>query len=639
MIRIPPIDTKKWTQPNDSDIHGELYISNNLDTDEVDGKIRLGKRLVVNTNTKDVSSLIGCPIGFRSINQTFFTVAGVNGTGYVFKSGSADLTSPFIKETASGSPTSCDSLYSDIEVLQGNLFVTTPSTTAYYSSSAVYAGGGTGTWYNFTVPYAAGFTMPMCAYAGRVYMAYGGNKIISWDNAANGATPPNVASLGSQYTLDISALGGIITFIRAASNKIWIGTVNQNGTKGYVYSWDGSSNQVTSSYRLQSPGALSCVIKDDVPCIMDAYGILSSWTGGTFKEIATLNMENNRLLFNPLGVSNQRFIHPNGMAIIYGNVSLLIDGRNNDGTVGSPDTNTQLKTIPSGLWQYSDDNGLVHRGSFGLTHSGDSIIDYGQLRFPYSNTNYSTVGGISEILAGSVTSNGSFLAGGAVTNDINESNPPTLGTNFGIYYDDLNDTLPKAGVIVTPKFQSQNVTDIYQNLFMVHKKLINSTDKFVTKYRIVDAPTVGTPANYDYTEVAATAISNNTITVAYNGGQLSDMLAGPNGGPGDEVSIVQGYGAGMSAHITSIVSNGTIYTVVLDETIPFNVSVGIRVRFQKWTKMKESTSQFLAVKQCAINCPPATYIQFKIWLFWSGKNEVETLIVQNVPSQVANFKP
>ena len=630
MIKIPG-QYKLWRQTNVSDIKsevpyggalGELWTSTNIDPFEIDGKIRLGKKMILNSNTNDtnMAALTGVPIGFRLVTGLaggrIYTAAGSSGVGGIFRNpsgvSSTEITAPFAKMTTGSAPTDIDSFYSDIDVYRGQLFVTKNSSTAYYMDTSEV-------WHSFNIFGSAtsdvGRPKMLTVFNGRMYCTWKGFAIVSWDDSGAGNAPGNFSAQTGQYSLDLSGTGGgssdemQILWMRAASNRIWIGVMNRNGGKGYVYTWDGASNQATAAYRMESSAPLSCVIKDDVPYLIDIYGNLLKWNGGTFTKVAQLNMASNRILFNSLGITNNRFIHPNGMAILYGQVSALIDGRNYDGTYGPPDTFTQLQTIPSGVWQYSpDSNTFIHKHSLTTTHASDAATkDYGQL-YLASNVNCGAVGALAEVLSGFVSganSDGSFLAGGSYSVDHGSS-----GIISGIWYDNNADSVQKAGSFVTGKIFSGAVTDTWQKLFVVYKKLLTASDRIVLKYRLADVPFV-----------AASDVkfpTTSTLTTATNPGSV-----------GDEVEIVAGINSGICAHITAISLNAGLYTVTIDEAVTVSTPATSRARFQPWIKLgtdiHEQVSQF---KEFAIG-KASTHIQFKAWMLFTGANEISELIISN----------
>ncbi len=603
MIQIPKqpnqFSLPIWDQPNDSDFNGTLYASFNIDTSENEGKLRLGKRLLLNWGTADDSNLNSYPVGFAILQNTsgIFTVAG----GYVWQSTATYPSSTFARLVngaggVSGSPTTCDSTYSDIATLGTTLYVSAGnSTVVYYTTDGL-------TWSNFSIGSANSPHM-MTSYAGNMYMTNAGNTVVSW----NASRTPGITLTLTDTT---------ITFLRSSSNRIWIGTINATG-KGYVHEWDGVSAQVTKSYRMEAQGALACVIKDDIPYIIDSNGALLVWNGGTFKKLEQFRRKNNKLLYNATSIKNDRFVHPNGMSIVGGKIDILIDGRNADSNTPP----TVEETIPSGVWEYDPDKGLIHKYSFGQTKSGGTIADFGQFRI-------AGAGAVAEtnIFSTSAGRNGIFLCGATYYTDASS-------TTSGIFYDDSNDTLQKAGYFITTKLQAADenggpsVQNAWGNVYTAYRKLLDSADKIAVKYRTYEQ---------DFVEASITWTSTTTFTVLNSAVDVSSYWTS---GVGGEVEIVNGVGGGKCSHITNAVNNAGTWTVTVDETYT-GATGSARARFQIWKKLtaityNNPTSSGVTFDQGSMG-DLTNWVQFKVWMLFTGKDEIERMLIINNDTNPAN---
>lgn len=594
IITIPSPQTKNLTQLNTSDVLGSIFSSQNLDIQENAGRMRVGKRMIVNSADTDsgLSDLYN-PIAFVTHNNVIYTAGGAS-AGKVYKNGSTSLFSNFTADLSSNAPTDMVSDYSDIiNASNGNMYAT--------GSGSLYECKD-GVWQALPQLLSTGVHM-LTDYASRLYVSTLSNKIYSASIATG--TVGTLIGTGS-YTLNVGGLdsaANTITFMKASASRIWIGTVNTKGGKGYVYEWDGQSTIATRSYRLESSGALSCVIKDEIPYIVDANGDLLAFNGGTFVKLTGFNRENGYRLRNSTNSLNKRFIHPNGMSVIQGNVHLLINNMNDDYYIGGGIGSIE-NTIPSGVYEYTQSNGLVHKYGLGLSTAGGTIIDYGQNRI-------SRAGALQELIRRSTdlasTSNGSFLAGGAIYTDA------TTTAKAMIWNDDLNDTLQKASTIVTPFIESSQVEDTFQKIFIKHKRLLNSTDKIVVKCRNVDIASV---------EATITWTSTTTFTVLNSDVVVSNYWTSDTGG---EVEITQGLGSGKSAHITNAVLATGTWTVTVDET--FTSATGTsKARFTNWTKLGTIENQVQQFQEFPISADNnSIYIQFKVWFLATGKNEIHSL--------------
>lgn len=616
MIRLP--QNLKFVQGNrDDGMHTMPYMvppynqvntlvgSYNLDLTNSYGDVHTTRmKMTTNTNDGVDPSMTDVPVGFRyywdGSVAGIYTVAG----SFVHKN-SGVVNSGFVKfTTASGYPTNCDSAYSDIEIFNGALYVTTNDNKVYKYLN--------GTW---SQPISLGSTdanphmltvYGSSSSAGRMYCTYGRTKVVSWDTSDSISTTPGTFCISTDLDMQI-------LWIRSAASRIWIGVGSLSNTsqrRGSVIEWDGTSAFPITTHRMESSVPLSCVIKDDIPYVMDSNGRLVYWNGGTFKEVARLPYYDRWPWNTASTTNNSRYIHPNGMTINNGRINILI--KNTLYENGSPTP----EFIPSGVWEYDENFGLYHKYSPSYILPNSTFVkDYGQ-------NIINAVGGISDMKVNNLASNaeGRFLAGISIyTNG--------SSTTAGVFCDETAVTsvhkggnttaVQKSGYIVTAKIASQNVTDVWQKIFVKYKKFFTNTDRMVIKYRIDDP----VPQTYPITWVNGTTFTSTS--------DLSSYVIG------DEVEIMQGLGSGMCAHITSIsLLNGTT-TVVIDET-PTNIIASTAVaRFQKWTKVGsdifDQASQFkeLAIGQTSI------WIQFKIFMLWTGDGEFYELMVSNVPQTKA----
>jgi len=121
MIQVPSKE-KKLIQTNTSDALGNVLSSYNLDLVENAGSIRLGSRVLLNTNGLD-----GCPVAFRWWKQVndekVFAVAGTKVYSGGSSTGAAFPNTALTADSTSGTPTNLSSDYSDMCVFNGELYV------------------------------------------------------------------------------------------------------------------------------------------------------------------------------------------------------------------------------------------------------------------------------------------------------------------------------------------------------------------------------------------------------------------------------------------------------------------------------------------------------------------------------------
>ncbi|MFA6314984.1 MAG: hypothetical protein WC648_01260 [Candidatus Paceibacterota bacterium] len=593
----------QWTQPNLGDNQGSLWGTFNVDLTKKKGSI-FGTRMISNGSLSSYSGLtnLGLATSFARIDMgdgiQYWTVAGSK----VFKSVAASFPTTFIEDDLSGSPTTCSSRCSDMKVFNESLYVTT-------ASRVVYKLGGAG-WSSFTAGNVNSNSHLLAVYGNRLYMTTEVCKIISWDSA------DTVASSGS-YTINLESAGlgseteNIITFLTPASNGIWIGTVNRYGLNARVYFWDGvTADTFENAYSINSTGAMACVIKDDVPVILNNDGVLGQLNGATFVEIARFPIRNKKMLTNAFSFYNDRWVHPNGIGIVNGRVNILVN-------LGEMSNNSQNEeNCPSGIWEYDPDIGLYHKYSpsyYDIT-SSPSVTDYGQSRLCEVGEDVSAgAGAIVSIKNQSnvADKNGSVLAGFRFYTDATTA-------KYGIFSDDSNSTIQTYSHIITSRLPATSLQDIWNNVYAFHKPFLSSTDKIIVKYRTTDLEPVETTITWSNTTGFTTTAD------------LSDYVIG------DEVEILQGIWGGRTSHITSIQATDSGYMVEVDETYTGATGTSI-ARFQKWIKAGTitSTNQDSDDLGKTLIGKTRTDIQIKVCMISTGTNEIKSIgIVNKIHTQL-----
>lgn len=585
---------------------GDLWSSFNLNLSKKLGTLLVSGRMLLNINTSDDAQLGAPPCAFKVfITTDTYIWAAANAHMWHSTAASNDggPNDPFIQDATGSTPTALNSNQTDLLVTLSRLYVTQAHRDVKYLDS----GGAWNTITNGLADSSGLHQMTFFRALNRIYIVD--------DNAAgisviSGTTPTNVAA-STQYTLNdlVEGSGGnvgsFISCIASNTNRVGIGTVNLSGNTCKFYTWDGSTGGngaygPNEEYNLDASGILAVIVVDDVFIVFDTKGRLMQLNGGTFVEIARLPLEEAPLKI-PVSTATNRPVHFNGMSLVDSNIEILINTQ-------LWDTNSTVKeNCPSGIWCYDRrTHSFYHKRSFGLTKSGGTITDYGA-------SQVSLVGALAEvevihtdITRGSV--NGKILAGVRYYTD-------ATATADGIFYDDSNDTLQKAGSFVTQKIFSDNITDIWQKFYARFRKFLNSTDKVVVKARTEDD--VSTEATITYVDTTSFTVLASAFTT--------------NPVAGDEVEILQGVGAGRCAHVTSVAGTTTL-TIVVDETITGATTQTAKARFQTWKKLGSYNAQvddFFKVPIDLSLLGASPWIQFKVWILWTGKNEIYDNIISS----------
>lgn len=589
MIRFPK--NRIWRQDNNSDLYGDIWSSFNLDLSSELGKLKTTRLLNIARSVDDGSSNytsgLGLAAAFRFYGTSYY--AATNGT--ISKSGT-ERTGAWGLDSTSGKPTTVSSRYSDMEVFNECLYITTTSANILYKLNG-------STWSNIAVtgqdsskPHA------LCAYSNRLYVQTDYAKIQSLNTANSSSGTIGTAS----STLDLTnPTENTITCMRATSNRIWILTINRNGGKGYIYAWDGNQTSINESYRLESSGAMAGVVKDDVLYVIDADGRLLAFNGGTFVEIDRLPIKHGEYLKSTLLEYNERWIHPNGMTV---KDSAILININNEYRGASA---TWEENIPSGIWEWTKETGLYHKYSFSLANdnSTTSLRDYGQNQI-------SLVGALfyTKSTSTASTDNGSLLAAAQIFYDASN-------TENVIAIDDLNNTVQKFGYLVTPKIFSEEINDTWQKLITRIKK-IATNDEITFKFRTEDTD----PLDIVITTWSGSGTVKTTTDIsAYDAG--------------DEIEFTRGEGSGKCFKILSKTDlGGGVTEIKLDGEFTSIDSSG-KARLQHWKQIGvpfTSTSEDI-IDKALLNIKNSAWVQFKVCVQNTGNSYIYDMTLLNTNNQ------
>lgn len=583
-----PQDDKKYSQFDRGNIFGNLWSTMGLDFQENPGVIRLSPRFQVLTKTGDANATtLGCPVGFKALGANYWTIAGAKVYNNSANGGLAN--SAFVEDTSTSASSDYTSDYSDIEVFNSRIWVTAPTK---LRSNPGGAWTDRETFGATLVPHMLNYFVKF----NRLYYIYTANSIGSIDSSDASVT-------SGDYTLTLDSTYSI-TSIRSTSTYIYIGTVNISDAtgKGVVFQWDGISAQPTNQYKLKARSCVSIVILDDIPYAMDSNGILSKYSGTSFIEVARL--PNKGRLTGAVRSDNQRFIHPNGMAITKNNTILaFINNLNGDGT-------TIDENMPSGSWEYAPQTGgtgFTHKRAVTYNPVGTSTItDFGQNRI-------SRAGGIAIATDGSTSGIQTVMAGATYYTD-------ATNTLSGIFIENTTDTVQKKGYFVITWIETDQAAEGWARLWASYRRFLDVNDKIVFKYRIYEEA----PVDATITWVDTRNFTTTTDITAYG-----PTSTGFNGTSGGEVEITQGTGGALCAHITSVTNNAGTYTVTIDEAATGVITGTAKARFQKWIKLNPAIplDQIRSWAQFGIDTESTPRIEIKGCFTYTGAGEFYKITV------------
>lgn len=600
MIKIPgQLGWKKTL----GDALGSLWSTFGLDFQSNQGKVRAHPRTLITTD--DITDL-DVAVAFQTftdVNAGIQYAWAVAGT-YVFRMNlSSGYQTAFAKDAATGTPNgsgaanSCSSDASDlISYSKTYMFLSTRADIFAYTASS-------GQWTSSSSSLTDGFTHMLCKYGSRVYVTDNNVQVRSF-----APTDINTISSSGTYYLDLSSGGypvTTITTIREASDGIWVFTINQSEDGCFAFKWDGvKATDPNSAYVISdASGVLAAIIKNDVPWVIDNNGDLRVFNGGTFIKTKDAGLAEGRLpiksakfLKNPLSAANDRWIHPNGIDIVDGRIRILVNNEYEDNGA------TIEENFASGVWEYDPKIGWTHLMPLSLYVN--SVTDYGQNRVSRVGALYA-----AKTETTNSSANGTMLLGAQLYSDASS-------TKEVILIDDTNDTVQKFAYLVTTKIYSDQVRDTWKKLFARLKKLLNSTDRVWVRYRTSEIAPV--EATITWTS-ATTATSTSTDDLS----AYEDF----------EIEVLQGKGAGKCSRISDVSGSSGNWTLTFAETFTGATSGTAKARFQKWIEagvVFSSQTDDVAEFPLEASSP---WIQFKLCMQFTGKNEVDDLLLANTTHQ------
>jgi len=579
-----------WYQGNigDSEKSGNIWSSFNLDLMTNRSVMRLGGRMILNKSTTDLATMTSVPISFCEFDGYIWTIAG----GRIFRASSGYPSGSFAADTSTGAVTTYDSEVSDLAVFDGKLWASNDD--GWYTKTTA-----TGAWSVTTATPNAGITQYFRR-TDHLYIVQSSDNVDSVDDAGT------YYSTAGQYSISLTqATDNAIQCMDETTDSLWLGTSN-NKSKTYratIFRWDGIAAQANERYLLKAHAALAMCVRDDIPYVMDSNGVLSKFTGSSFEEVGRLPLFNgsgaNDFPGNSDIMTNPQFIQHNGMVVTKsGTIECLVRNIYEDSGITYPEN------MASGIWEWSEEFGFVHKHSLSYTPiSSTTITDWGQQRLW-------DVGALAlaDFADDSSSRNGTLLAGAeyALDNDNNGT------AQFGIWYDDYRNFVQKKGYFVTTWIDTTEVQSKWERLWSVYKRFSASTDSIICKYRLVEE---------DATLADITWVDTTTFTTSTNITAYGPTATGFNGTTGGEVEFIQGVGSGLCAHITNVTGSGP-YTVTIDETATGATTTTGKARFQKWIKLHNAVpqDQVVSYSQMGIGQSSPT-IQLKCCMTFTGTNE------------------
>lgn len=604
----------KFSQLNKGDISGNLGGSLNLDLKSNPGRLKLSPRMKVLTKDNDAqitsSANFGVPIAFIGIDAGSATTAtlavtaigafGANGTGKIFANTGIDFSTfdDLAGGFATNEPTTINLDLSDAvlwsEAGTGEGIYVSIRTAGAHDIAKLDISGPTWDLDWYTAVAGGSFTSNPTLI--NMWVGFNGNLYVcDVDRVTNVQYSDGLADLTGVGTVDTANKYRVIWGMSNSNRNwiclmTWLGSTSTAGNEGYIAEWDGTGTAFNQLHKLEAPSAMAGIIYEDIPYVIDAYGILKKFNGSAFTEVARLpvanlniDMPGTRSVF-----SNNRWIHPRGMAVIDGKINILVNNL--------VSTGVYVESMPSGIWEYDPRN-----PSLGLYHKHSpcaDTTDWGQQAI-------AGVGALSPLK----TSAGHFMAGVSYYTDDATTN------RKAIFYDDVLTGTDKRGSFTTNFLDSENLKDTFQKV-AYRTDLLASGDKIVSKYKTKKST---------YFPFIASATWTSTTTFTSTDTDFANVTGG------EEVEPVMGKSASTTAHVSSISYANPTYTVTLDEAIgqssgTFKVKMD---NFKLITRFTKQDTEQDAVIPSGID----TKIQVKTEIRASDDFELQDLTIINEVGQ------
>jgi len=584
---VVPTVNKELQKPSKGEVFGNLWQTKGIDLTFNPGKIRLSERMVRFMDSGDDTDF-ECPVDVIFTDASggslwwILTQADASSVsdGLMFKSnGTTIATGDFIQDAISNSPT--DAV--DKMVVFGQASGTDRLVVARDTDLTILVNGTwTASWWVTTLSQSA-LTATNRHHIHtflNTLLVPDGNVVHQIDDALVVTT--DKITLPKDYS---------IIWIADDGNRVYFGTKNIAGGPALVFPWDGVSATYDAPLDAYHSLTYAGIAKDGIMHVVNGEGQLLAHNGNALEEVASFPLRQNLNQWQLQYNSQDTSLHMNGMAIIEGNIHILINA-------GLRSISGVTEHCHSGIWEYAPEIGLYNKYSVGQ-YDGVTNDEWGASMLR-----------VVGCLKATDKLNKRFLAGAVVYSD-NESTQ--IKALFA-----ANGNTTQRGYFITSEMHASDVRAFWKRLHCLYSTLTNSTDRIVLKYMVVKDPNFFVD---QITTSKATISWTDTDTFTSTDANFANVSVG------DEIEIMMGKGAGAMAHVKAISLDGGTYTVDLDETIP-NVSGTAKVRLQSWVKLGEISDQN-ALKELFTVAKRANWIKIKCELRGDNRSpEIEKLFVE-----------
>lgn len=605
-FRIPSAD-RRLSQPNNSDVQGNLYQTRNIDLDE-EGYIKLASGTVsIFSETDDAD--------FDNLNSMFHGSNVYFVGGHLFRESTIDLSGGFSDVSDDDTTPPTPGAEDDGVFFNGTEVVSDGSVIKYNNS---------GTWTTISGTPTGDLANPTAL---EVFPAQNSVLVGRGNQVARVNTSWAVAqtlTLPDDY---------IVLSIATNGNYAYIATRHEENGEAVLFLWTGINTTNDGSFGVGTYGIQAVRKYQSSVAIMDTLGRLQAFNGSGFTELASLPVYYTRANW---GDAN------NDYANIY-NRGMVVDGDLiyiNISTEASEVERIYLPNQIGNIWCYDPKVGLYQKYSGtnslvvkdiavstggintttdvitvsgitipvtgspvyyvdGGTPIGGMITEFWYYVIKVTDTTFKVAETYEDAIAEtaidltSATDNNKFYfinqkdygqgieqtTGACLTLNNTEYDTKQLG-RFGFTIETRTTTdsaewkyvqtclmVRNLGYIISPKMFSDSTEDAYASAVLRFKPL-KYGDKITVKYRTNDRLKLPALPFPDREVVTWTNSTTFTTPSAPN----EDYYDFSTVEVGDEVEIIGGASSGFIAHVASISKSGFQYTVTLDTASPFYVS-------------------------------------------------------------------
>lgn len=572
-MRLPNPESRFWKQSNNGETPWDANVVGtfNADTTTRPGKISLASRLKQVWNTTDNANL-STVFSFLFYDEEYWGFSR-----RTYRTDTSKGYSPLYwrQDTSTDAPSPSDPL-SDAVVFDNGIVVSLSTSLSRYVTS------WTPSWQSISLTNNVAHPLETIT-IGSPVLCIGNNNVLATVTGSGTYT-----YTAARLTLDTSQR---IKWIRAGTSQAYIGThPRRTAGKGMVYIWDGGATQPTRSIELNSRGAISAVVHNDILYIVTAEGEIQRLDGSGFTTVAKFPVANSP--YNPQDFDSQQlnntFIHQRGSAVRKGKILFNIKGgAHREGGVYIPHNH-------SGIWEYDLMTGsLTHKHSFMTTKTGTS--DFGQVFAPDDTRDYA-----GALMTG-LDCDGTLLA----SNGYATTSATSVNTATAIYIDDFKNTIAGCARVVFPQAFTKAIAGFHNNIIVKYQPMKAATNEIVVKYRTTEKASVVA----DVTWASATQFTTTT--------DISTAVEG------EEVFVLQANGAGDSAQIVSISETGGTYTVTLSRSIIGVSPSGTgKVVIQNWKELERFNDMLSSTRTITAPTDAGAWLQVMVELRGTGDSPI-----------------